>query len=374
MLQKKYLKLGKFCAFLVAFFVSGQTVLFAKTITDPAGEQWAYRDTKVYEAWDVATGSRNVVVAVIDNGFDMYHPDLYGNVWKNDDEVPDNGVDDDKNGYTDDVWGWNFVPEDVNGDGSIDIAEQMGNNDPRPSVFASTPEAIHHGTVVAGIIGGLGNNQQDGAGINWRVRLMNLKVANNVGEGSMVGLDRAVRYAVDNGAHVINLSIVGDVQTALRDVFRYAHEKGVVVVAAAGNDSRFLNRSPQYPVCVDEGESEEWVLGVSAIDESHRITHFSNVGSSCIDITAPGVNIASTLRYSPQYGLQNTYGTGWNGTSFAAPFVTGAAALLKSMHPEWTAKEISTTLLTTVHKTPPLDEAEYAHLYGAGLLQINKAV
>ncbi len=362
---------------LAYFFLFSQgAVVEARKPDDPYLSQWSYADTKVYEAWDKATGNRNVVVAIIDNGFDMYHPDLHDNTWKNEDEIADNGLDDDGNGYIDDVWGWNFVPEDINGNGAVDESEYFGNNDPRPPVIAQNGEdleAVHHGTLVAGIVGAVGNNGNDSAGINWRVRLMNIKVLGNSGIGNVAHMARAIRYAVDNGAHVINFSLVADEDIGLSEAITYAYEHGVAVVAAVGNNGMTLKSFPKYPACVD-GVGEQRILGVSAIDESHQLAFFSNFGSSCIDITAPGVGIASTVRYAPAYGLAKTYDYGWQGTSFATPFVSGAAALVKSIRPEWGAKEIYDALLKNVHKTPPIDEAAYASRFGFGLLQIDKVV
>lgn len=339
--------------------------LFAKLSSDPYVQQWGYTDVKAYGAWDYTTGSKDVIVAVIDNGFDANHPDLKDNVWKNQKEIENNGIDDDTNGYVDDVWGWNFVGN---------------NNDPVPSVANLTEvqkqEGIfHHGTVVAGIIGGVGDNSVAGAGINWKVRLMNIKVIDNSGSGDLVLLSRAIRYAVDNGASVINISMVGDSsEPELVRAFEYASDKGVVVVAAAGNDSRFLDATPRFPACVDAYLDKQLVLGVSAVGESHHLASFSNYGSRCIDLAAPGVHILSDMRFDITAGLPDLYGGYWNGTSFSAPFVSGAAALVKALQPSWKATEIYNTLLGTVHKTPPVDEGVYAHLFGRGLLQIDKAV
>jgi|GEM_PF-1116728 len=359
--------------------------VFALVPNDPHAVQWSYEDTGVYEAWDVTTGDSSVVVAVIDSGFDTFHPDLKDNAWKNIHEIPKNGIDDDQNGYIDDVWGWNFVPTDIDEDGEFSEEELKGNNNPRPEVqkdvVLSEMEggALHHGTLVAGIIGAKGNNKIAGAGINWDVSLMNLRALDDYGMGDNEIIDRAIRYAVDNGADIINLSLVGSFTTEESiDAIKYAYEKGVVVVAAAGNYAINMNVFPQYPVCADtplEGEEKEtFILGVSAMDEEHYLALFSNGGSDCIDLTAPGVAISSTLRFHPAYGLDEHYGGPWNGTSFAAPFVSGAAALIKSLQPEWGPDEIYAAILDNVHKTPPDDEEVYANLYGSGLLQIDKAV
>lgn len=366
-------------AFLLSFVAPAP--LLARVPDDPFADQWAYRDTFVKDAWDITIGSAEVVVAVIDNGFDYLHPDISANVWVNRREAPDNGADDDKNGYVDDVFGWNFVSEDRNGDGKIDAGEEKGNNDPRPDVTGvidsrngDAEQTLHHGTLVAGLIGAVGDNGILGAGINWKVRLMNLKVVGNSGSQTTSRLTDAIRYAVDNGAHIINVSVVGPNDSDIREAVRYAYEHNVLVVAAAGNDYLSLNSAPRQPVCADTGRDEVWVIGVSGIGEDHRLAQFSNLGSDCIDITAPAVGIFSAMRYAPRYGLSALYGGNWKGTSFAAPFVSGAAALIKAIQPAWTPKEISTAIFSTVHKTPPSNEAEYANLFGRGLIRIDRAL
>jgi hypothetical protein len=372
---------GLFCLVLVILFGLGFPVYsFAKKSNDPNVKQWSYKDLGVYNAWDYAVGSKDVIVAIVDNGFDTFHPDLYQNVWKNEDEIDGNGIDDDKNGYIDDVWGWNFVFKDTDGNGYISNEEAVGSNNPRPSVLDYNPVAlnsmvIHHGTAVAGIIGSVGNNLEEGSGINWNIRMMNLKVVSNDGSGESRGLAQAIRYAVDNGADVINISMVtGLLEENVQDALEYAYKNNVALVAAAGNNARFLNTAPLYPVCTDYVTKVNMVLGVSAINEEHKKAYFSNFGSDCIDITAPGVNVSTTMRYAPRYGLTEKYGGGWDGTSFATPFVSGAIALVKSIQPTWSVDKLYEAVIKTVHRTPPEDPEAYTHLFGAGLLQIDKAV
>lgn len=336
----------------------------AKISNDPRVYQYGYEQAGVFKAWDYTVGSPKVVVAVIDNGFDTFHPDLLGNVWRNDQEVPNNGIDDDENGYVDDVWGWNFVDN---------------NNNPQPVVshltdLEKSEQLYNHGTFVAGIIGAVGNNNRDGAGVAWNVRLMNLKVLGNDGYGNFLPVVDAIHYAVDNGADIINVSMAGDYSEKIIEAVDYAFSKGVVVVAAMGNYNGSADEQPQYPACADAGETEPHVLGVSAVNEERRLANFSNTGAKCVDITAPGVKINSIGRYAPESGLTDSYKNGWQGTSFAAPFVSGAAALVKSVQPDWKAAQIYQALLLTTHHTPADDEAEYARLYGKGLLQVQRAV
>ncbi|OGH64051.1 MAG: hypothetical protein A2821_03535 [Candidatus Magasanikbacteria bacterium RIFCSPHIGHO2_01_FULL_41_23] len=345
-------------------FLGFPLLAWALTSNDPKSFQTAYEQTGVYRAWDYSTGSADVIVAVIDNGFDTFHPDLQQNVWKNTKEIPDNKIDDDHNGYVDDVWGWSFLD---------------GTNNPQPSVANLTAEEkkdglFSHGTFVAGVIGAVGNNNRDGVGINWRVKLMNIRVLGNNGYGELAPLGKAIRYAVDNGAQVINVSMVGDKDENTASAVKYAYEKGVVVVAAMGNYNGNLNNNLMYPACADADTGLTMVLGVSAVNAERRLASFSNTGSKCVDITAPGVDIGSTVRYSPNDGLSETYVRGWQGTSFATPFVSGAAALVKSIRPEWKAPQIYEALLSTTHHTPANDEAAYAQSYGRGLLQVHRAV
>lgn len=349
-------------ALLLAFPV------WAKIPNDPEVKQWAYEDTKVFDAWNYFTGSKAVTAAILDNGFDTFHPDLYDNAWRNEDEIPNNQADDDNNGYIDDVWGWNFVDN---------------NNDPRPEVdkmneLEKADGVFNHATLIAGLIGAVGDNNLGMAGINWRVKLMNLKVINASGEGDFQFLPIAIRYAVDNGANVINISLVGtdtpETHKQVKEAIKYAYEKGAAVFAAAGNSMESLADYSHYPICADADEKEQWIFGVSAITESHHLAIFSNTGGGCIDITAPGVDVTSTVRFSPTNGLTKMISGGWRGTSFATPLVSGVAALLKGIHPEWQAKEIYQALATTTHHTPGQDEVVYAKLFGAGLLQADKAV
>ena len=374
------MKLRLFFLSITALFAFTPVFVYARIPNDPFAKQWGYEETGAYRAWDNAIGSRDVVVAIIDNGFDQLHPDLRENAWKNEDEIAGNLIDDDKNGYVDDVWGWNFVVEDANGDGDIDEEEERGNNDPRPDADGLSPDAadgtIHHGTMVAGIIGAYGNNKTDGAGVNWRARLMNVKIVDNGGEGNLEKFGAAIRYAVDNGADVINLSLVARVlPDDLPGAIQYAYDKGVAVVAAAGNNGFLLNDDPSfYPVCVDTVLAVNAVLGVSAMGRDRRLAPFSNVGSDCVDITAPGVDIESTLRFSPSNGLTKRFGGNKSGTSFAAPFVSAAAALVKSLQPGWGVAQIYDAILKTVHHTQGQNEEVYANLFGAGLVQFDKAV
>lgn len=316
------------------------------------------------EAWNYGTGSPRVVVAILDTGADTWHPDLRDNVWKNLYETPDNGIDDDNNGYVDDINGWNFIEN---------------NNDARTVVATDDekdPTAVHHGTLVAGLLGAVGNNGRDGTGLNWRVSIMPLRAMNSKGAGSVIKVAEAVIYAVNNGADVIGMSFVGDEKNEdLKMALRRAYEAGIVIVAAGGNEGRTdkgdLDLHPRYPVCYDAVGGENWILGVGSLDESNRPSVFSDYGG-CIDISVLGQSIYSTERYAPVYGYLDEFGGPWAGTSFSVPLVAGAAALIKSIRPDWGAREIIDNLL---ENSDTIDGMSYVNdgRMGKGRLNIGRA-
>jgi subtilisin family serine protease len=236
-------------------------------------------DIDAPEAWNVTTGSASVTVAVLDSGVAYGHPDLAPNMWANDDEVPGNGVDDDRNGIVDDRRGWDFVDADA------DPSDEQG-----------------HGTHVAGTIGARGNNDTSGAGttdvpgIAWNVRLMPVRVLNENGEGSYADLIAGVTYAWQNGAHIANLSMGARYfSQALQEAM--AAGSGTLWVVAAGNDSSDLGIAEQYP-CKFEIAN---LVCVAATDSRDRLASFSNYGRTSVAVAAPGVNILSTSPYSRKF-------------------------------------------------------------------------
>jgi subtilisin family serine protease len=268
-------------------------------------------DIHAPQAWDVTTGSQDVVVAVLDTGADVTHPDLAANVWTNPGEIPGNGIDDDHNGFVDDVHGYDFVHN------SGDPADDAG-----------------HGTHVAGVIGAVGNNGRGVAGVSWHVRIMDLKIMDASGSSSMSDAIRALNYAVAMGARVSNNSWSGwDHDPAFYDALRNGRDHGHLFVAAAGNDNRDNDLSPGSVEC----DRLDNVISVAATDAHDAMASFSNWGATSVDLAAPGVAIMSTLP-GGQYGTES-------GTSMAAPYVTGAAALLWAADPSLTAAEVKQRLL-----------------------------
>ncbi|OGH88487.1 MAG: hypothetical protein A3J93_04455 [Candidatus Magasanikbacteria bacterium RIFOXYC2_FULL_42_28] len=313
-------------------------------------------------AWDITTGSKTAVVAIIDTGVDSWHPDLAGNIWINQFEVPGNNADDDRNGYVDDINGWNFIEN---------------NNDARTSVFNADdePEAVRHGTVAAGLIGAVGNNNRDGAGVNWQVSIMPLRAVRSDGYGLMSDVAEAILYAVNNGADVISMSMVSAYSdVGLQRALRLAYEQGVVIVASAGNRHIDLGKNPNYPVCYDLNDAKSWILGVGGLSSStpDKLASFSDYGA-CVDLLAPGSGVYSTERYAPSYGYANSFGGPWDGTSFAAPIVAGAAALLKSAHPEWRPDKIISILKSTADNVDS-NNPTYGGMLGAGRVNIGAAM
>lgn len=316
---------------------------------DPGPEflkQWAHRnsgqdirglvgtvgaDISSTLAWDLHQGDNSVIVAVIDSGADYLHPDLRANIWSNPDEIPDNGLDDDGNGYRDDVRGWNFV---------------SNNNDPMDDSVDKNGAPLGHGSHVAGIIGAVGNNGLGVSGINWSVRIMPLKFFDARGDGTTADAIKAIEYAVAKGAKVINASYGGlliDGQPCGTEnsqlqatAIAAAGAAGALFVAAASNDGCNNDDFPSYPASYRLPN----LLAVAASDPDDYLAWFSNYGPGSVHLAAPGVDIYSTVR-------QNKYGF-LTGTSMATPMVSGLAALLMSYKPTLGMQAVRETLLKSV--------------------------
>ncbi|MFM8577893.1 MAG: S8 family peptidase, partial [Planctomycetaceae bacterium] len=276
-------------------------------------------DIDAPEAWDVTTGSRNVVVAVIDTGVDYSHPDRAAHVWTNPGEVAGDGNDNDRNGFVDDVRGWDFR-----------------NNDSNPM------DDQGHGTHVAGTIGAVGNNGTGVAGVAWQVSIMALKFLGADGSGSTSAAVAAVNYATrmkrDFGVNIVatnNSWGGGGSSTSLRDAITAGGQAGILFIAAAGNESNNNDAAPSYPASY----TSEAVISVAATDRSNRLASFSNYGATSVDLAAPGVSILSTTP-------NNTYAS-YSGTSMATPHVTGAVALLAAANPPATSSQIRSAILSS---------------------------
>lgn len=274
-------------------------------------------DIHALDAWSITKGNPSTVVGVLDTGVDINHPDLKNNIFTNEKEIPFNGIDDDGNGYIDDVNGYDFA-----------------NND---NTVYDGKDVDKHGTEVAGIIGASANSEGV-RGVAPNVKILPLKFING-SFGYTSDAIEAIEYAKNLGVKLINCSWGGaEYNLALKEAME---NSGILFIAAAGNNSSDVTANPVYPTCFDLPN----VVSAAAIDNKGALASFSNYGSK-VTVTAPGVNILSTLP-------GNSYGM-MNGTSAAAPFVTGAAALFLSVNPNATLPNIKEKLEESVTKLPQL--------------------
>ena len=282
--------------------------------------QWAPPKIQAPSAWQVTTGTPNVVIAVVDTGVQLDHEDLVGSLWTNPGEIADNGVDDDGNGKTDDVWGWRFYHE-WDGDAYLPREDNQVTDD------------HGHGTHVAGIASAVVDNGVGIAGVAGGARVMPVKVLDGSGTGWHSDLARGIAYAVDEGARIVNLSL-GDPNSSatLQAAVDYAHTHGALTVAAAGNGGKPV----LYPAACDHA------LGVSATNQDDHRWYDTNHGPE-VDVAAPGVSIYST-------GWTGECSSGYcykSGSSMATPHVAGLAALLWSERPDLTSAQVVEAITST---------------------------
>jgi subtilisin family serine protease len=279
-------------------FVEPNYLLHAQTLPDDTdfSRQWALYNTgqvvsgyvgtagadmDAPSAWNISTGRSDVVVAVVDTGCDLNHPDLAANIWSNPGEIPGNGIDDDGNGYIDDIHGWDFVDTD---------------NLPQ--------DATGHGSHMAGIIAAVGDNGRGIAGVAWQVRIMPLRFMNAFNEGTIADAIDAIEYALDKGVKIINCSWGSSgYSLSLQHVMA---EADALFVCAAGNDGSDTDLDPFYPASF----SGDRILSVAASDQMDQLAWFSNYGTASVDVAAPGVRIYS-LDDGRQTLWQETFDQGW---------------------------------------------------------------
>jgi hypothetical protein len=346
---------------MAALIIALPRAVFALTPNDPDfSRQWYLNKMSVPTAWNYTQGSNDIIVAVLDTGVDLKQPELAANIWTN----PNPGKPGDPSGYVNDLHGWNFVEN---------------NNDPSPQYTSGWTEAgITHGTVIAGLIGAIGNNASGIAGINWHVKIMSLRILDSQGIGDSNAAAKAIDYAVTHGARVLNFSFVTDEHNIVLDqAIARAAKAGVLIVAAAGNNRDTggdnLDKTPMYPICSD-GAGSNYVIGVAATDENDQRSDFSNYGTNCVDISAPGENIISTQLYNPSLAGFNSYTrAGWNGTSVASPMVTGIAALMLAANPGLSRETLAQYLLSTADPIDALNPLYRGEL-GVGRVNAERAV
>lgn len=309
----------------------------ARTPNDPKfSELWGMHNTgqtggtadadiDAPEAWDLATGSSDVIVAVIDTGVDYNHTDLSPNMWRNPGEVAGNGVDDDGNGYIDDIYG---------------IDAYNSDSDPYDDHY--------HGTHCAGTIGAKGNDGFGVAGVNWDVKIMALKFLGSGGSGPTSGAVTCMDYVIDQKQKGQNIIVTsnswggGGADQNLLDAINTAGDLGVLFIAAAGNNSSDNDTTAYYPA----NYNSVYIITVAATDHNDQLASFSNWGANSVELGAPGVSIVSD---SPGDGFRTL-----NGTSMATPHVSGAVGLLASIFPNDTPIERKNRILNYVDPIPAL--------------------
>lgn len=337
-------------------------------------EQYHHGLIQTPAAWDVLSPGewREAVVAMVDTGLDLDHPDMVGRVWTNADEIPNNGIDDDANGFVDDVYGWDFY---------------NGNNDPNPepdgqdeNYDGEPDEQVSHGTLGAGLVGAKVYDEWGTAGVYPNARIMAIQVFPDDGGTDYQTVVDGIEYAIDNGAEIINLSVGAPWSTVFTRPIVRAHRAGIVVVAAAGNYNEELTDSYWWsPVC-NEGHdplNDNYVIGVAYTDRRDRKGTYSNYDGSTprhfVDVSAPGDRIYGPAYYDPsvrgfdQYFYHNT------GTSFSTPLVSGLAALIKALHPAWTPDEIRDRITATADDIDRFNPG-FAGKLGAGRINCARAL
>lgn len=277
-------------------------------------------DIDAPEAWAYTTGSQDVVIGVIDTGIDYNHPDLQGNIWTNPGEIAGNGIDDDGNGFVDDVRGWDFGDDD---------------NDPM--------DTNGHGTHVAGTIGARGNNGIGVVGVNWNVRLMPIKIIASTGVGNssdtIDGILYASRFKDSSGNNLVRITNNSWSTSKSKALQNAIASSGALFVASAGNDG---SSAMIFPA----GYNNANILSVAATDRIDGLATFSNFGSTWVDLGAPGVNVVSTH-------LGNGY-RGMSGTSMAAPHVVGVAGLILAENPGLSITDLKARIMNNVDPLPSL--------------------
>jgi subtilisin family serine protease len=333
---------------------------------------WLMNTTKAQSAWDRSTGN-GAIVAVIDSGFALAHEDLVNQWHQNPGETGmttlggrcwtgtsvnknANNCDDDNNGYRDDWRGWDFVGV---------------NNNPQAGETNPNGAGVAHGTEVAGLAGATGNNGVGTTGPSWNNRLMPLQALDDNGSGYTSSVAAAVYYAVDNGAAVINLSLGGTTNdSTLANAIRYAYERGVVVVAAAGNCGTGTEQGcdPSKPGAMSYPALNPHVIAVGATTSTNARAGFGSYGPG-LDVSAPG---SGTL-VSPMWRSTNqtsAYATSLYGTSFASPIVAGYVGLLKSIRPASSVDDITAIVDATASK-PGMSGNLYSTQLGHGVIDMD---
>lgn len=330
------------------------------------GRQWYMKQIHAEDAWKVTVGKPTVTVALIDSGVDIYHPDLLDAFWINHGELPGDGIDNDHDGFVDDVMGWNFTNK---------------TGDVRPQGTSTTYEEVwSHGTATAALIAARQNDYIGITGIAPKVRIMPLVVLDGDGFGTIESTIEAINFAIAKKVDVINMSLAGyETDPRLTQALIDAEKAGIVVVAATGNDDNpdgaDVGMLPVYPAC---SEKENTVIGVTGTDVLDQHAAYANYGSACTDIAAPGFDMLSAKPSNEPPGSDVTstqfYLDHLTGTSLSSPLVAGVAALIKSVKPNWTPAQIRDRLFSTVDQIEEAVGRGQVGKLGHGRLDAGKAL
>ncbi|MDD4972783.1 MAG: S8 family peptidase [Bacteriovorax sp.] len=296
------------------------------------GKVWSFQDANqngvsvnsAYKEYGTSN-TTPVIVAVVDTGIDIHHEDLKDVVWVNTKEIPNNGIDDDGNGYIDDINGINTLVRDANGKATMD-----------------NKDTHSHGTHVSGTIGAKQNNGIGIAGIASNVKIMGIRTVPNDGDETDIDVAEAFVYAARNGAKIINCSFgksSNEGRQLIPDTLKYIGDKyGVLVIAAAGNDSTDIDSTPTYPASFNNDN----LLIIASTTNGGGMSYFSNYGKINVDVAAPGSNIYSTVPGNKYESM--------SGTSMATPTTVGVAAEILSHNPDLTVAQLKDVLIKSVTK------------------------
>lgn len=324
----------------IEYIESDDNGIFCSIPNDPLfNKQWALHNTGQYngtidadidapDAWDLEKGDSNIVIAILDTGIDYTHPDLKDNIWINNNEIADNGIDDDSNGFIDDIRGWDVHYND---------------NDPL--------DDVGHGTECAGIAAAKPDNNIGISGVCWNCKIMSVKVGNFT-HVSRTNIARGIRYAVDNGANILSMSYgFNDPSFLERDALTYAYENGVVLVAAAGNagsNKKFYPAAYSKVIAVGGTDMNDSNMHVFVDPPDFPGMWISSNHGLWVDVSAPAVNIYTTTPtyhvFFNDYGTEMNYTCATAGTSLSCPFVAGLVALILSKNPYLTPIEVKSVI------------------------------